>query len=218
MSVRSRFIAATALFALLLVTPTIILAQGEASPEAETTRGTVEVNRTDVRARLKELRESRTLTQTERTQEISELRQMRVAERCAIVTRNIQARLDFYKDNHSKHSSHYNRLITNVQNALDRLEVLELDTSELQDILDELEVLVADLRKANANMIDLLEKIEAAACNFEPGQEKEPESLTQFQEGLVEVREIVAEIKAKITEELIPTFRELKGTINGSTN
>jgi chromosome segregation ATPase len=174
-------------------------------------------NRTQVRARLKELidRKDLTLNKAEREARIAEIKKLNARARCELRKRNLDARLEFYDLRREQQSINLRRLIQNLQTAIDRIKKLNKDTTDLEKELDKLNDYNDRLRNAYFELEEVFNRISPQICEINKADNTELKNLIAKIDA---IRKLSTETRKYVVETFTKTLKaELKPVKSSSS-
>lgn len=148
----------------------------------ETSGNTSLNNRTQIRARLKELQDGidKTLTAEQKLARLDEFKNLPAFERCQLRERNFAARVEYYQFMRDRQSQSYNRIVQNLKRGLDRLKELKASTKELETAIATFEGYTNDIRTLYFDTEAAMEKVAPQICDIQKRDQVDIKNMEKY--------------------------------------
>lgn len=176
-------------------------------------------NRTQIRIRLKDLRErsDKALSAEEKSALIEKFKALPDRAKCEIRQRNIQARIEYYELARSEQANALRAVIENVQTAIERQKRLEIDTAKFAAHVAELTKFSDQLRNNYFTLSDAISKLAETVCDVKTLDNPE---LKAVQVQLENLRKINEQVRTYLKDKVLPDLAVAASTssVTSETN
>lgn len=160
-------------------------------------------NRTQVRIRLKDLRDrsDKSLSAEQKTDLITRFKALPDRAKCELRQRNVSARVEYYELVRSEQSNGVRGVVENLQTAIERQKRLEISTTKLTAHVAELTKHSDQLRNAYFTLSDSLSKLSETVCDVKTLDNPE---LKATQAQLENIRKINEQLRTYLKDKVLP--------------
>jgi len=183
--------------------------------EDNSTSNTLETQKEELNQKIQDRKNQLEQLKAERKTAVEDAKDKAVAAKCSEVEKRVDTLINTSNTVHQKQVQRYTQIKANLVNAMQRLNDLGIDTSELESKLETLGTMILDYNDLESQFEDALNTSTTLVCGNSEGEYKN--AIQQSKDLIQELKDKSKEIAQYWRDEIKPILEQYKEEVKSFT-